>query len=337
MGPGDLLEMMGGLSQPPDLAILVGTETGDDAGVYRIDAERALVTTADFITPVADDPFRFGEIAAANSLSDVFAMGGQPLTAIALCLFPKALDPAVAREILDGGQRKTNEAGAQVIGGHTVRNDELLYGLSVTGIVHPDRILRNVGARPGDALILTKPLGTGLVINGRRKGLGSDGDFAAALESMCRLNRAAAEAAVAFGAHAATDITGFGLVGHALKMARGSGLTFELDAEAFPILSGALALAAAGVTTGATRGNRKIGEGFLRSEHPIPNLLDQLLHDPQTSGGLFVALPAAAADAYLARVRAAGAPFAARIGTAVATDESTGPALAISFHATSFQ
>ena len=177
---------MAALPRPTDSAILVGTETGDDAGVYRLDDERALVVTADFITPVCDDPFRFGEIAAANSISDVFAMGGRPLAAVALCGFPKALETEVASEILAGGQSKALEAGAQVLGGHTVRNEELFYGLSVTGLCHPGRILRNVGARPGDALILTKPLGTGLIVNGRRKGLGLDQDFAAALASMAR-------------------------------------------------------------------------------------------------------------------------------------------------------
>src|SRR5262245_25943459 len=157
--------IMGRLGRPDDAAILVGTETGDDAAVYRLDDERALVLTADFITPVCDDPFRFGEVAAANSISDVFAMGGQPLAAIALCTFPKELDSEAATEILAGGQAKAREAGAVVIGGHTVRNAELLYGLAVTGTIHPGRILRNVGARPGDALVLTKPLGTGLIIN----------------------------------------------------------------------------------------------------------------------------------------------------------------------------
>jgi len=317
------------LPRPSDADILVGTETGDDAAVYRLDDERALVVTADFITPVCDDPFRYGEIAAANALSDVFAMGGRPLTAVALCCFPKELELEVASEILAGGQHKTREAGAFVLGGHTVRNDELLYGLAVTGLCHPGRILRNVGARAGDALVLTKALGTGLIINGRRKGLGGDADFEAALASMGRLNRVAAEAALRHGAHAATDVTGFGLGGHALKMALGSGVVLQIDAGALPLLDGAIALAAAGVTTRSTAGNRAAVADHLRVAAPTPPpLLDALLHDPQTSGGLLVALPEAEVAAFLEAVAALG-PGAARIGQVLAAGPSAPAGLAI--------
>lgn len=318
MGPGDLQVMMKGLGRPCSGEVLVGTETGDDAGVYQIDAERALVVTADFITPVADEPYRFGAIAAANSLSDVFAMGGRPLTALALCCFPKELEPEVAREILAGGTDKAEEAGAQVIGGHTVRNPELLYGLSVTGVVHPGRILRNIGVRPGDALVLTKPLGTGLLINGRRKGLGSDADFTAALDSMARLNRVAAEAALAVNAHAATDITGFGLVGHALKMALGSAVGLVIDAAALPLLGGAAALARQGVTTGSTKPNRAAGAGHVRFAGGESPELDQIVHDPQTSGGLLVAVAAERVGELLARLGEGGVTGAAIIGHAIA-------------------
>ena len=311
---------MAGLPRPLDPAVLVGTETGDDAGVYRLDEGRALVVTADFITPVADDPYRFGEISAANALSDVFAMGGRPLAALALCAFPKLLNPEVAHEILAGGQEKAAEAGAQVVGGHTVRNEELFYGLSVTGLVHPARILRNSGARPGDALVLTKPLGTGLLINGRRKGLGEDRDLLAALESMALLSRGASEAALALGAHAATDVTGFGLSGHALGMARGCGVGVVLHADLLPILEGAAVLAAQGVTTGSTGHNRRNAAESLRAALPLPPVLDQLLHDPQTSGGLLVALPADRADAFVAAARASGAPGATRIGEVVGSE-----------------
>lgn len=329
MGPGDLQTMMAGLPRPDDAAVLVGTETGDDAAVYRLDDQRAMVVTADFITPVCDDPYRYGAIAAANSLSDVFAMGGRPLVALALCAFPKALEPEVAAEILAGGQAKAREAGAQVLGGHTVRNDELLYGLSVTGLCHPDHILRNVGARPGDALVLTKALGTGLIINGRRKGKGEDAHLEAALLSMARLNLAASEAALRLGAHAATDVTGFGLSGHALKMARGSNAILRIDAGALPLLAGALALAADGVTTGSTRPNREATAAHLR--YPggaAPTLLDQLLHDPQTSGGLLVALPAASADQLLDAVRPF-APDAARIGEVVEAGPAGAPGIEV--------
>jgi selenide,water dikinase len=304
---------------PPNAAVLVGTETGDDAGVYRLDEERALVVTADFITPVCDDAFRFGEVAAANALSDVYAMGGRPLVALAICSFPKGMPGELGTAILAGGQQKAAEAGAAIVGGHTVCNPELFYGLSVTGTVDPRRVVRNVGARPGDALVLSKPLGTGLIINGRRKGLGSDEDLAAALASMAMLNRAAAEAALAAGARAMTDITGFGLVGHAVKMALGSGVRLVFDAGALPVLDGAEALAAQGVTTGSTRGNREAGVGHLESDGPLPPVLDQILHDPQTSGGMLVAVPGDRADALVDAMRAAGATRAARIGEVLAT------------------
>src|SRR5579883_191394 len=322
--------MMEGLPRPSDPAVLVGVETGDDAAVYRLDGDRALVVTADFITPVCDDPFRFGEVAAANALSDVYAMGGRPLVAVALCSFPKGLPAELARGILAGGLSKAAEAGCAVVGGHTVCNPELFYGLSVTGQVHPERIVRNVGARPGDALILTKPLGTGLIINGRRRDLGSDGDLASALASMATLNRAASEAAVAAGARAMTDVTGFGFVGHALKMATGSGVTFAIDAAALPILDGAEPLARQGVTTGSTGPNRAIGAGRVAVDRAsLPPVLDEILHDPQTSGGLLIAVPAERADALLARLRDGAAPRAARIGEALAPARPDEPPLRI--------
>lgn len=330
VGPGELADLMRELAMPTgtpsgpddDPAVLVGTETGDDAGVYQIDDERALVVTADFITPPCDDPFRYGEIAAANALSDVYAMGGRPMAAVALCAFPKELPPELARGILAGGQAKAREAGAHVLGGHTVRNPELLYGLSVTGLVAPRRLLRNVGARAGDALVLTKPLGTGLLVNGRRKGLGGDAHFQAALDSMARLNRSASEVLARFEVHAATDVTGFSLLGHALKMARGSGVTLTFRADALPLLDGALALAAAGVTTGSTRPNRESVAAHLEVAGTLdgrpcnrpPAVLDALLCDPQTSGGLLVALPGEQVDRLLAALGEAGVERAACVG-----------------------
>ncbi len=317
MGPGDLHVIMGSLPRPHDPAVLVGTETSDDAGVYALDAERALVCTADFITPVVDDPYRFGQVAAANSLSDVYAMGGRPLAALALCAFPKLLEPEVAREILAGGQDKVVEAGAAIVGGHTVRNEELFYGLSVTGLVHPRQILRNVGARPGDALVLTKALGTGLIINGRRKGLGSDEEVDAALRSMAALNRAASELAVRFGAHACTDVTGFGLAGHGLEMAAGSGVGVIVHGSRLPVLAGARERAREGVTTASTKMNRAAAAARLRAPAPLPVELDQIVHDPQTSGGLLIAVPAAVAEELVAALHAAGAGAAARIADVV--------------------
>ncbi len=312
---------MAGLPRPTDSAVLVGTETGDDAGVYALSDEVALVQTADFITPVVDDPYRFGQVAAANSISDVYAMGGRPVTALALCAFPKELAPDVAREILAGGQDKVAEAGASILGGHTVRNEELLYGLSVTGVVHPKKILRNVGAKPGDALVLTKALGTGLIINGRRKGLGSDEELDAALQQMATLNRVASELAVAFAAHACTDITGFGLSGHTLGMAVGSGVGVVIDATSLPLLPGARARITDGVTTGSTKPNRAAATPRMRLSEPLSTELDQIVHDPQTSGGLLIALPAALADELVAALREKGVPRAARIGEVVAAGE----------------
>jgi len=317
VGPGDLHRIMAGLPRFDDPAVLVGTETSDDAGVYRLDDERAIVCTADFITPVTDDAYRFGQVAAANSISDVYAMGGRPLAALALCLFPKALEEETARAILAGGVDKAHEAGAPIVGGHTVRNDELLYGLSVTGVIHPQKILRNIGAKPGDALVLSKPLGTGLIINGRRKGLGSDEELDVALASMASLNRAASELAVRFDAHACTDITGFGLAGHALEMAQGSGVGVVVDAAQLPILPGAIARAREGVTTASTKSNRASAADRLRSDGPLPAELDQIVHDPQTSGGLLIAVRATVADELVAALRAAGATRAARIAEVV--------------------
>ena len=295
--------------------MLVGTETGDDAGVYLLDDERALVVTTDFITPVCDDPYRFGAIAAANSLSDVFAMGGRPLVALAVAAFPKELAPDMAGAILAGGQDKAAEAGAVVIGGHTVMSEQLFYGLAVTGLVHPRRIMRNYGARPGDVLLLTKPLGTGLLINGRRKGLGSDEDLEAALLSMEMLNRAASEVALTVGAHAATDVTGFGLIGHALGMAEGSRVSFVFDAATLPLFKGALAMAAAEVTTGSTSKNRRLGEGKLRwSAGEATRELEQIFYDPQTSGGLLLAVEEKRADEALKLLQERGCGRAAQIG-----------------------
>jgi selenide,water dikinase len=290
---------MAGLPKIADPQVIVGTETSDDAGVYRLSEDTAIVCTADFITPVLDDPFLFGQIAAANSLSDVYAMGGQPKAAIALCLFPKALEPDVAREILAGGQAKVEEAGAAVIGGHTVRGDELLYGLSVTGVVDPRRVWRNVGARPGDALVLTRPLGTGLIINGLRKQAIDEARARVVLQNLAVLNRAARDALYELGArvHACTDVTGFGLVGHAQHMAVGSRVAIRFFLDELPLYDHAREMVEKGVTTGSTRPNRAGAAARLRWERPSEKFWDELVHDPQTSGGLLAAVePSAAHD-----------------------------------------
>jgi selenide,water dikinase len=319
MAPGDLQKMVQRPpTQPRPSALLVGTETGDDAAVYQLSNDRALVMTTDFITPVCDDPYLYGQVAAANALSDVFAMGGRPLVAVAVCAFPETLDAADAAAICAGGADKAAEAGAVVAGGHTVRSPELFYGLAVTGEVHPARIVRNVGARPGDALVLTKPLGTGVLVNGFRSGrLGSDA-LLAACRLIAALNDRACRLMLEHDAHAATDVTGFGLAGHGLGMARGSDVEFRLFPELFNAYDGVLALIEAGVKSKGGTTNRQTFEGQVRGRGGAPDARELLLYDPQTSGGLLVALPAARAAAFVEALIAQGMPAAARIGEVAA-------------------
>ena len=296
-----------------DANLLVGFETGDDAGVYRLSDTVALVQTVDYITPVVDDPYVFGQVAAANSLSDVYAMGGRPLTAMNCCNFPaKGIHKDDLRRILEGGYTKIREAGATLVGGHTVRDDELKYGLSVTGLVDPRRILRNIGARPGDALVLTKPIGTGLIIGGRRRGLVSDELLERAVARMTALNRTACETMLQFEPHACTDITGFGFAGHALGMTR-DGVRFRIRFDDLPRYEEALALAASGVTTSVTGSNLEAVEGRMRFNGAFGEAERGLLVDPQTSGGLLVALPASQAAHFVARLRERGVTDAAAI------------------------
>ncbi|HEY0709718.1 MAG TPA: selenide, water dikinase SelD [Polyangia bacterium] len=319
MAPGDLQRMVKGLpARAPSPALLVGTETGDDAAVYRLDDHQALVVTTDFITPVCDDPYLYGQVAAANALSDVFAMGGRPLVAVAVCAFPEALDPDDAAAICAGGADKAAEAGAVVAGGHTVRSPELFYGLAVTGHVHPDRVVRNVGARPGDALVLTKPLGTGVLINGFRSGRLEADALAAACRLIAKLNDRAARLMLAHDAHAATDVTGFGLAGHALGMARGSGVALRFFPERFPTYDGVLPLIEAGVRSKGGTTNRQTFEAHVQITGAEPNARELLVYDPQTSGGLLVALPAANATAFLSALHEEGMTAAAQIGEVVA-------------------
>lgn len=324
---------MAGLEQPANPSVLVGTETSDDAGVYLLHDSAALVTTADFITPLCDDPYLFGQIAAANSLSDVYAMGGRPLSALALCVFPKALDPDSARAILAGGQAKANEAGAHIVGGHTVRSEEMFYGLSVTGVVDPRRILRNVGARAGDAIVLTKPLGSGLVVNGMRKGVISEAEARPSLEILARLNRAASEVVQSFwpDVHALTDVTGFGLAGHALEMAARGGIAIYVETSMLPLYDRVKELVAAGVTTAATKTNRAHVASRVRATSnatpdatpgaTLDKFWDELVHDPQTSGGLLIAVDDKRAGELIARLHDAGVEHARRIGEVVAAPE----------------
>jgi selenide,water dikinase len=293
----------------------VGYETADDAAVYRVSPEIALVTTADYITPVVDDPVWYGRIAAANSLSDVWAMGGRPVAALNLVNFPaETLDVGLLREILAGGAEKVAEAGASLAGGHSVEDPEPKYGLAVTGVVHPDRVLTNRGARPGDALVLTKPLGSGVLFNANRAGKLPVSVREEILPVVAALNQAALEAALPYGVHGLTDITGFGFAGHALEMAVHSGVRMRVSFKALPLYPGAAEMYAAGVTTGSNAGNRKVCGGRLRVLASLGNKREELLVDPQTSGGLLISLPAGDAPALVADLHRNGVPWAAIIG-----------------------
>ena len=291
----------------------MGIDTADDAGVYRLNDETALIQTLDFFTPIVDDPYLFGQIAATNSLSDVYAMGGKPLTAMNIVTFPICrLAPEVLLAILSGGQQKIAEAGAVMLGGHTIDDDEPKYGLSVTGVVHPDKVLTNAGAQPGDALILTKAIGTGVLYTALKAELFPAG-VAAAAASMTQLNRYAAEVMTRFSVHACTDITGFGLLGHAFELAAGSAVDLELDSRTVPLLPDAAEAAGMGLVPAGAYANRDyLNQVEFRPEVPV-NLQD-LLFDPQTSGGLLISLAEDLASDLLAELHAAGVAVAARIG-----------------------
>ncbi len=301
---------------PPHPDILVGTETWDDAGVIRVSAELALVQTIDFFTPIVDEPRDFGAVAAANALSDCYAMGGTPATALAVVCFPhKTLPLEVLVETMGGAHEVLAEAGVALLGGHTVKDPEFKFGFAVTGRVHPEHIVRNSGARPGDVLLLTKPLGTG-ILSTAIKGDRLDRDTAAVLvRTMRTLNREAGAAMVEAGARAATDITGFGLLGHAVTMARASEVTFRILASAVPALPRARELLGEGVFPGGLKDNAAALAADVRLGDD-PAL--RLLFDPQTSGGLLVSLPATAEARFQAALAARGAPAAARIGEVVA-------------------
>jgi selenide,water dikinase len=294
LGADLLAEALAGLgaeaADAPD-ALIAGLNPPDDAAVYRVSDDLAIIGTLDFFPPLVDDPRTFGEVAAANALSDVFAMGGRVLFALSIAAFPEDLPTDVLTEIFAGASTKVREAGGTLAGGHTIRDPEPKYGLAVIGAAHPDRLLRKGGAQPGDVLLLTKPLGTGVLVSGARQGRASASDLAGAIDSMRRLNRAAADVFVAAGIRAATDVTGFGLLGHGLEMARASGMRFVFEAAALPTLPGALELAAAGIETGGAVHNRRFVAGSLDVGAAIPPALVTLAHDPQTSGGLLAAIP----------------------------------------------
>ena len=280
-----------GTGDPPS-GLIAGLDPPDDAAVHLVAPGVAVIGTLDFFPPIVDDPRTFGEIAAANALSDVFAMGGKVLFALSVAAVPEDMPSFAFRAILEGAASKVREAGGILAGGHTIRDPEPKYGLAVIGVASPDHLLRKGGARPGDVLLLTKPLGTGLLVSGRRRSLTSDDELNAAIDSMRTLNRAAAEVLVEHGVRAATDVTGFGLLGHGLEMARGSGTCFVFDSAALPSLDGAVDRAGAGVETGGAKYNRRFVLPALTIGAAVSPELVTLAHDPQTSGGLLATVAA---------------------------------------------
>jgi selenide, water dikinase len=300
--------VLGKLARQHDPNVLVGFDTADDAGVYQLTPELALVQTVDFFTPIVDDPYVFGQIAATNALSDVYAMGGRPISALALVCFAEDGDPKLLEEMLAGGLSKMVEANCTVIGGHSIRDPEIKLGYSVTGTIHPNKILTNSGARAGDRLLFTKAIGTGVISTAIKR---EHADFTwirAAVHSMTTLNKVAAEVATsgAFAVHGMTDITGFGLIGHVREMAIGSGVSVRIQASKVPLLPGALECVANGYVPGGLKANRQFTEGCVEWDESIPQDLLTLLYDPQTAGGLLIAAAGSDADKLLAELQNSG-------------------------------
>ncbi len=267
--------------------VLVGFDTADDAGVYQLTPECALVQTVDFFTPIVDDAYTFGAIAAANALSDVYAMGGRPISALSILAWPAQGDIDELAEILKGGAEKIHEAGCALLGGHSVKDEEVKFGYAVTGLIHPDRIKANAGAQVGDALIFTKRIGTGVISTALKQGIAKEADVDGAVQQMLKLNREACDAMLAFDVHGCTDVTGFGLIGHAREMALASKVTIEIDPRAVRFLPGAVEYARQGAIPGGLKNNREFAASCVEGTSEF----DDLLYDPQTSGGLLIALP----------------------------------------------
>jgi selenide,water dikinase len=313
-----LAQVLRSLPSVKDPNILVGTETHDDAGVYKLTEDLAMVQTLDFFGPIVNDPYIYGQIAAANALSDVYAMGGTPRTALSLVGYPDDKEPLDwLGKILEGGTERCTAAGAVVIGGHTVRDPEIKYGLAVTGIIHPARIFTNAAAKPGDVLILTKPLGTGLVTTAHKLDACPSDLFQAAVASMIQLNDIGRDLMLEFGAHSATDITGFGLAGHAFGMAEGSNTTLVLELGRLPLLSGVEKVARKPFITRASASNSAYVSAGLRIEGKPESARMEIFYDAQTSGGMLISLPAEQAEAAVARGRERGATATSVVGKVV--------------------
>src|SRR5450755_1814550 len=308
-------QVLRGLPGFDDPRVLVGTQTADDAGVYQLAGDLALVLTVDFFTPIVDDPHTFGSIAAANALSDVYAMGGRPVAAVAIAAFPESgLEPEVLADILRGGAEKAREAGVPVIGGHTLKDPEPKYGLAVTGVIHPDRIVRNVGAQPGDVLVLTKPLGTGIVTTARRRDAIDEDALAEAVASMATLNKAACDAMLAVGVNAATDVTGFGLLGHLREICAASRVGARIESGAVPLLRGALELAVANAPGGSKTNLGAALAANVDFGDDVADAMCLVLADAQTSGGLLISVDESRAPALLGALRERGIVAAAEVG-----------------------
>lgn len=290
--------MLGKLPKFSDPNLLVGIETSDDAAIYKISDELAMIQTLDFFTPIVDDPYMFGQIAAANSLSDVWAMGGEPKVALNIVAFPSCLDPEILGEILKGGADKVREAGAVLVGGHTIQDDEPKYGLSVSGFVHPDKIYKNIGCRPGDVLILTKQIGSGVINTAVKGEMASDAAVREAEQVMAALNKKAKAVASGYDISACTDITGFGLLGHCAEMAEGSGVHFRLKLEQIPFMREAARYAKMGLVPAGAYKNRTYSRDKVAAGD-IPEFYLDLLYDPQTSGGLLLSVSPEQADALM--------------------------------------
>lgn len=316
--PGALFPLLARLPRPIDPNLLIGSATADDAAVYRLDDTRALVLTTDFFTPVVDDPYDFGAVAAANALSDVYAMGGTPISALNIVGFPDgALAPEVLGEILRGGAEKARDAGIDIAGGHSIVSDEPIYGLAVTGLVHPDRVWSNAGLRPGDHLVLTKPIGVGIITTAAKRDQDTRGAIGHAIALMKTLNRDACEVARGFDVRAATDITGYGLLGHLRNMTRASAMDVVVHRDRVPVLDAARDYLADGIAPGGTHANARWLDEVVRYDDDTADAR-LLLCDAQTSGGLLLAIPAAEVDALVAALRARGVPAAHDIGEVLA-------------------
>jgi selenide,water dikinase len=317
------VQVLHGLPKFENADMLVGTETSDDAGVYRLRPDLAIVNTVDFFTPIVDDPYLFGQIAATNSLSDVYAMGGEPKTAMNIVCFPKGkMDIEILGQILKGGADKVKESGAVVIGGHSIIDEEIKYGMAITGVIHPDKIFRNVGVQEGDALVLTKPLGTGIISTALKKGKASKESIDAAVQSMVTLNAAASKVARKFPVHACSDVTGFGIIGHALGMASGSSITLIIESAKLPLLHRAPRLAEKGYITGGCKRNREYLQDKITIDKSIREGIVEVAIDPQTSGGLLIAIAKRHAAKLVEELHAAGVMDATEVGYATSLQKA---------------